>query len=291
MDKMTMKLLHLTHCRGLGRKTIREFIRIDPQLQSVEGYTVKDLTNHFRLTKPHAESFLSDFHSFNPRNAAEYYEKRKIVPIAIHETSYPPLLKKIYDPPYLLYARGNIKWLQDAKALSVVGTRHPSAEAEKVMKHLLLPLIESGWVIVSGMALGVDGMAHRLAIQGRTIAVLGSGLFYPYPRSHLGLFRDLCNHQLVLSEYSPCSRPERWRFPERNRIISGLARGTLVVEAREKSGSLITADQALEQGREVFAVPGSILQASSAGTNGLIQQGAKLVMKAEDIMEELSGVY
>ncbi|TGB00269.1 DNA-protecting protein DprA [Sporolactobacillus shoreae] len=290
MDHLTLKLLHLTHCRGLGRKTIREFIRADPQLQSVERYTMEELTGIFHLTKPHAEIFLRDFHSFNSANVVAYYEKQGIMPVSLHDRFYPPLLKKIYDPPYLLYTKGNIEYLKSEKILSVVGTRYPSAEAEKVMKQLLVPLIASGWVIVSGMALGVDGLAHKLAMDGRTVAVLGSGLLYPYPHDHLSLFHELCNRQLVISEYSPYSRPERWRFPERNRIISGLARGTLVVEAKEKSGSLITADQALEQGREVFAVPGSILKSSSAGTNALIQQGAKLVMKADDIVEELSGL-
>ncbi|WP_353947707.1 DNA-processing protein DprA [Sporolactobacillus sp. Y61] len=290
MDLLTLKLIHIDHCRGLGRKTIRAFLKIDPTLQFLDCCTVKDLTETFHMTGQYAELFLKDFHLFQPDKTARIYLDRGISVIPVHSPMYPRLLKKIYDPPFLIYAKGRVDLLQEQHMLSVVGTRHPSHEVVPVMKCLLHPLIDRGWTIVSGMALGVDGIAHRLAMNGKTIAVLGSGICCPYPRQHMPLFAGLCSKQLVLSEYPPFSPPARWRFPERNRIISGMSQGTLVIEAREKSGSLITADQALEQGREVFAVPGSILNDNSKGTHRLIQQGAKLVTETEDILEELQNL-
>lgn len=288
MDQLALKLFHLDHCRGIGRKTIRAFLRLDPQLESVSHFTAGDLSE-LGMSRRRSELFLHDFHRFAADQMLHHYAERQIVPIAFHQPDYPPLLGKIYDPPLILYVRGHKEWLSDVKMISVVGTRRPSAAAGPAMRRILLPLVESGWIIVSGMATGIDGMAHRLAAAGgRTIAVLGSGLFHPYPAGHVGLFNRLCDDHLVISEYPPQTRPERWRFPERNRIISGLSRGTVVVEAKAKSGSLITADQALEQGREVFALPGSILNENSVGTNRLIQQGAKLILGSQDILDELA---
>lgn len=288
MDQLTQKLFHLNHCRGIGRKIIRALMLRDPQLESLNNLTLSELTGMLHLKPSDARLFLNDYYSFNPGKMESYYTAKKIRIIGIHEKSYPSMLRCIEDAPLMIYAIGRMDLLQQKRSLSVVGTRYPSMEAEKVTRQLIFPLIKSGWTIVSGMAAGVDGMAHRLAINGNTIAVLGSGLLCPYPRQHLDLYRELCENQLVISEYPPLTGPARWRFPERNRIISGLTPGTLVIEAKERSGSLITADQALEQGREVFAVPGSILKLNSAGTNRLIQQGAKLVSSSEDILEELT---
>ncbi|RYL95355.1 DNA-protecting protein DprA [Sporolactobacillus sp. THM7-4] len=287
MDELTLKLIQLDHCRGISRKTITAFLKADPDLNQIADYTLNDLTDFFHLKRVHAERFIQDYHAFYPDQAVRYYEQRDIYPVPIHSSWYPTYLKKIYDPPYVLYTKGKRIRLKDRKMLSVVGTRHPSPEAKKIIERLVLPLIESGWTIISGLASGIDGMAHELALSGRTIAVLGSGLFFPYPHQNIDLFHTLTAEQLVISEYPPPSRPERWRFPERNRVISGLSLGTLVIEARERSGSLITADQALEQGREVMAVPGSILKENSRGTNRLIQMGAKMVIDSSDIIEEL----
>jgi DNA processing protein len=151
-------------------------------------------------------------------------------------------------------------------------------------------MVRTGWTIVSGLAIGIDVESHKLAIQndGSTIAVLGSGFNHIYPKEHIPISRQIAANHLLISEYPPDRKPAKWQFPMRNRIISGLSRGTLIIEAREKSGSLITGDYALQEGREVFAVPGSILEPCSAGTNHLIQQGAKLTTCAEDIYEELS---
>lgn len=287
MDDLTLKLIQLDHCRGLGRKTISAFLKADPKLNRLADYTIKELKEIYQMPSARAELFLRDFHSIDPERTVQQYERRGISSVPFHSPDYPIYLKKIFDPPHLLYTTGKKERLKDLKMLSVVGTRYPSIEANRVMDYLLAPLIESGWTIVSGLALGIDGLAHKLALKGRTIAVLGSGLYFPYPMQHRALFSELAKTQLVISEYPPPARPERWRFPERNRVISGMSLGTLVIEAKERSGSLITADQALEQGREVFAVPGSILNENCKGTHRLIQQGAKLVTRCSDILEEL----
>ncbi|MCQ2008939.1 MAG: DNA-processing protein DprA [Sporolactobacillus sp.] len=288
MDPLTLKLVLLNHCRGIGRRTVWQMIRIDPDLNRIHAYSLNELQSLFRLSSAKARLFIEDRHAINPRNLVELYQDEQITPIPFYHPHYPRLLKNVYDLPYLIYGKGNLSLLNEKKLLSVVGTRHPSSEAGRITKQIIEPLNQHGWTIVSGMAMGIDGMAHRLALGGRTIAVLGSGLQCPYPHQHHGLYQQLCQAQLVISEYPPSALPERWRFPERNRIISGMTLGTLVVEAKERSGSLITADQALEQGREVFAIPGSILKGTSSGTNRLIQQGAKLVCDWQDIVQELN---
>ncbi|SFG01968.1 DNA-processing protein DprA [Sporolactobacillus nakayamae] len=287
MDHFMLQLMLLNHCRGISRRTIWKMIKIDPSLTRIQNYSLEELQVGFHLTSVNAKLFIEDRQKINPQALFEACQAEKITPISFHHPMYPQLLKNIYDPPYLIYTKGKLSLLKEKKMLSVVGTRHPSAEAAGVLRRILNPLIEDGWTIVSGMAMGIDGMAHRLALNGRTVAVLGSGLNRPYPNQHGQLFKQLCDSQLVISEYPPTAPPERWRFPERNRIISGLTLGTLVIEAKEKSGSLITADQALEQGREVLAVPGSILRETSGGTNRLIQQGAKLVYDWLDVVHEL----
>ncbi len=222
-----------------------------------------------------------------------YFEllMKKIKPYkiwTIFDQDFPILLRLIPDPPLVLYGLGKAELIHQSPSLAVVGTRVPSPAAKRHINQLLKPLVDRKWTLVSGMALGIDGYAHRLAhyYNGQTIAVLAGGLEHPYPPDHLSLYRQLTIDQLVISEYPPDRKPERYQFPERNRLISGLAFATLVVEAKEKSGSLITADQALEQGREVFSVPGSISQTQSIGCHKLIQNGAKLVQNTYDILEE-----
>ncbi|CAM3070348.1 DNA-processing protein DprA [Sporolactobacillus spathodeae] len=288
MNQLLLRLIQVQQCRNVGKKRIRQLLRIDPELDTLENDCVSDLMQYCSFTERQAKQLLNEYHLIDGGECLQTYKQAGIKVISLGDDAYPPLLREIYDPPILLYTAGNIELLQSRKMLAVVGTRQPSAEADAILNTLLPPIIESGWTIVSGLACGIDGMAHQLALMNQTIAVLGSGLFHPYPRQHHSLFSYMCRHQLVISEYPPEAKPERWRFPERNRIISGLSLGTLVVEARVKSGSLITADQALEQGREVFAVPGSLLNPNSGGTHALIQQGAKLVTQASDILEELS---
>ncbi len=207
--------------------------------------------------------------------------------LSIWDNRYPPLLKQIPDAPALLFYKGTLpdQW---PLTLAVVGTRTPSAYGRTVTERLVKHLVQAGVAIVSGFARGVDTIAHTIALRegGLTIAVLGNGLDRVYPAENRMLFQQLSNKGLILTEFLMGTGPDAPNFPRRNRIISGLCHGVLVVEAGEKSGALITCDYALQHNREVFAVPGPITNPRSTGTNRLIQQGAKLVRSVEDILEE-----
>ncbi|HUP58814.1 MAG TPA: DNA-processing protein DprA [Thermoanaerobaculia bacterium] len=206
------------------------------------------------------------------------------------DPAYPPLLKEIIDPPLALHVRGDASLLVKP-SVAMVGSRRASPYAINAAHSLGRQLAKAGLAIVSGLARGVDAASHQAALESdaKTIAVLGTGIDVIYPRSHARLFRTIERDGVIVSEFPPGTPPKRENFPVRNRVISGLAYGTVVVEATSRSGSLITARMAAEQGREVFAVPGSIFSAGSEGTHRLIQYGAKLVHDVNDILEELPG--
>jgi len=216
--------------------------------------------------------------------------ERYKVKVLIHEDpSYPARLREIYDYPPVLYVRGNIP-PQDEPSLAVVGTRRPTIYGRQVAEEIVTDLVQSKITIVSGLARGIDSVAHRAALDagGETIAVFASGLDIVYPAENTKLAQAIMEHGALISEYPLGVKPKAENFPLRNRIMSGLSLGVLVVEAGERSGALITAFQALEQNREVFAIPGSILSPASKGTNHLIQEGAKLVRNCADILGELN---
>ncbi len=208
--------------------------------------------------------------------------------IALGDATYPHALLESPDPPLLLYAIGRLELLH-APALAIVGSRHASVQGRQNASAFAAHLGGAGFTIVSGLALGIDGAAHEGALgsAGSTIAVVATGLDQVYPRRHLALAGRIAAEGLLLSEHPLGTPPLRENFPQRNRIIAGLTRGTLVVEATLQSGSLITARLAVEAGREVFAIPGSIHSPQSKGCHALIKQGAKLVETAQDVLEEL----
>ena len=200
----------------------------------------------------------------------------------------PPLLRAIFDPPKRLYLRGGAgDDVLERGAVAIVGARACSPYGAQVARRLGRELARAGLVVVSGLARGIDGEAHRGALEagGMTVAVLGCGIDRDYPAAHAELARRIRERGLVVSEYEPGVEPAPWRFPARNRIIAGLCPVTIVVEARERSGALITADLALEEGREVFAVPGEITSALSAGSNALLRLGATPLTSAADVLE------
>ena len=205
------------------------------------------------------------------------------------DAGYPAPLREIYDPPAVIYMKGRWSEADDRIAVAIVGSRHCSHYGERTAGHLAYELALRGVTVVSGMARGIDAAAHWGALKaaGRTLAVLGNGLSSIYPPEHRELAEAIAQHGAVISEYPMRMKPLGHNFPRRNRLISGLSLGVVVVEAAAKSGALITADQALEQGREVFAVPGNIGSLTSEGTHHLLKQGAKLVTSVEDILEEL----
>lgn len=210
--------------------------------------------------------------------------------LTLHDDRFPALLKEIYDPPAFLWERGQVT-PEDGRALAIVGTRRCSDYGRRVAEELASELVQRGFTIVSGLAYGVDAAAHRGALEagGRTLAVLGSGVDRIYPQKHTRLARQVVESGALLSEYPMGADPEAANFPRRNRIISGLSLGTVVVESYDEGGALITARLAVEQNREVFAIPSTIYNSAGVGANRLIQRGhAKLVQGPDDIVEELN---
>ena len=204
------------------------------------------------------------------------------------KSALPPLLRAIHDPPARLHLRGAAEpELLARPAVAIVGARACSPYGAQVARLLGRELADAGLVVVSGLARGVDGEAHRGALEtdGHTVAVLGCGIDRDYPAAHASLARTIAERSLLVSEYEPGVEPAPYRFPARNRIIAGLCAATIVVEARERSGALITADFALDEGREVFAVPGEITSSLSAGTNALLRLGATPLTSANDVLE------
>jgi len=224
----------------------------------------------------------------DPAQEIELAKKHSIQLIGFEDGMYPDSLKTISDPPLILYVQGEIQG-PDELCLAMVGTRHPSIYGKETALRFGRDLASLGFIIVSGLARGIDTASHRGALEGggKTMGVSGSGLLNPYPPENRPLMERIQNGRgALLSELPLCAKPLAHHFPLRNRILSGLARGTCVIEAAERSGSLITAHCALEQGREVYAVPGMISSLNAQGTLKLIQQGAKLVRKSQDIVED-----
>ncbi len=219
----------------------------------------------------------------------EKLSRHGIKALTWHHPDYPARLKEIYDHPPVLYLRGSFL-PEDEWCLSVVGTRRATVYGRQVTEEIVSELVRSKITIVSGLAKGIDSIAHQSALEagGRSIAVFGSGLDIVYPAENAGLARNLLKHGALVSEYPPGTRPRAEHFPRRNRIMSGMSLGVLMIEGGETSGAMITAHLALEQNREVFAIPGSILSPLSRGPNRLIQEGAKLVRDHTDILEELN---
>lgn len=247
----------------------------EAELWEVEGMT-RRAVEALKATDPIKEG----------RELAERVESLGLWVLTLESPQYPRILREIPDPPAVLFVRGG---MADSPAVAIVGSRRCSSYGRDFARRLARGLAQAGVTVVSGGARGIDTEAHLGALEGggRTVAVLGSGHDRPYPAENRGLFERIAERGAVVSEFPPGTPPERWNFPQRNRIISGLALGVVVVEAPAKSGALITASLALEQGRSVFAVPGLPGSWTSQGTHRLLREGARLIEGPEDVLEEV----
>lgn len=280
-------LLALHSLPGLGQRRLKMLIdyfqsseyawQQEKHWMDVPGFT----------TGGRAETVLAGRRSCDPERVYHGFLQSGVKIVTINDASYPLLLKQIYDPPYLLFYRGELPCEADT-CIGMVGTRKATAYGRLMAETLAGGLGEKKIWVVSGMARGIDTWSHKGCLKGggKTLGVLGSGLDVIYPRENKELYGEIAASGAVVSELPLGTQPLPQHFPARNRIISGLCRGIVVVEAAEKSGSLITVDFALEQGRDVFAVPGPVTSPLSRGTHKLIKQGAKLVEKPEDVLEE-----
>jgi DNA processing protein len=275
---------------GLGPIGFKKLLAYFPSL--TEAWSAE--ISQFRqagLAASVIEQIRTQRRSIDPDEEMGKLTREGIDLITIIDKNYPRLLKEIYNPPALLYLKGKFN-PQDEFSLAVVGTRRSSLYGQQITPLITADLAQTGLTIVSGLAKGIDTLAHQaaLAVNGRTIAVLGSGLdkksIYPFINRRLA--EEISQRGIIISEFPLGTQPLAQHFPQRNRIITGLSLGVLVIEAPEKSGALITARDALEQNREVFAIPGPVSSENSLGPNNLIKMGAKLVSQANDILEELN---
>ena len=288
MSEATPFWLALTHIDGLGIRGCHKLIQ---HFGSPQAAYMASLTELESCGVPArvAQAIFAQAALKDAEREIQEVAKADCELVAYDDGAYPPLLKQIPDAPLLLYVRGDVKVLSQY-AVAVVGSRRPSAYGSSVAHRLAHDLAQRQLVVVSGLARGVDSAAHRGALEakGKTVAVMGSGIDIMYPRENKKLADEIAKSGAVISEFPLGTGPTPENFPIRNRIISGLSLGVVVVEAAEYSGSLITARLALEQNREVFAVPGNITSAQSFGPNHLIKQGAKLVDQWMDVIEEFT---
>jgi len=271
---------------GLGHKTLA---RIKQQAGSFQACLEGDdrLWKTWSLPAAVCAAMVQARHKDDPASLYERLRSDGVEACCVEDKEYPEMLRTIPDPPYLIYYRGDLNTLNQF-CLAVVGSRRATSYGRTQAFRFGRELAGQGMAVVSGMARGIDTEAHQGALEagGKTAAVLGSGIDVIYPRENRQLYGRIAENGIVVSEFAPGTQPEPGNFPARNRTISGLSRGVLVVEAKQRSGALITADFALEQGRDVFAIPGPINSQNSAGTNNLIKQGACLVDSLEDILHE-----
>ncbi len=274
---------------GIGPAKVRALIDNFGDLEHAWSAAPIDL-KAAGLDRKAIESFVNTRSAIDLDRELDRIEKVGAKIIIWDDPDYPPLLRNIPDPPPVLYMKGQLTAADREWTISIVGTRKASAYGRQAAETLAEELTHNGVTIVSGLARGIDAAAHEAALKagGRSIGVLACGIDQVYPPEHKRLADRLIEHGAVMTEMPIGSPPEAGTFPARNRIISGLALGTIVIEAGETSGALITADRALEQGREVFAVPGNIFSKASLGTNRLIKEGATLITSAQDVMEALN---
>jgi DNA processing protein len=291
-------LFYLTKVEGLGSVRIKRLTEKFMYAEDVFGASVKGLSLIENISEKTAESILRTSDRF-PELEKEYSlllkkaKKLNAGILGITDPDYPELLKKIYDPPVILYVKGNYNKRDLVNCVGIVGTRRPTDYGKKISEKFATELSSLGIAVISGFARGVDTNAHKAVLsnveaKAVTAAVFGCGIDVVYPPENRKLYDQMCEKGILLSEYELSAIPDAVNFPKRNRIISGLSFGTIVIESDIDGGALITARTALDQSREVFAVPGYITSKSSGGTNALIKSGqAKLVENIEDVLEEI----
>ena len=279
--------LALKSIDGIGNAAFQPLLNCFGSLEAVFSASIATLAAFPDINKKSAEAIVSFNHWDKILNQMDALNKAGVKIITCLDRCYPSRLQHIYDRPAFLYVLGDLH--PDDINIAIVGSRQASTYGKYTTERISRELAQEGVTIISGMARGIDSCAHRgaLSAKGRTVAVLGCGLDVVYPPENQKLFAAIAETGALISEYPLGTQPLPYHFPSRNRIISGMSHGVLVVEAGEKSGSLITARLAMEQGREVFAIPGAIDSAFSRGANSLIKQGAKLIDSIDDILEEI----
>ena len=290
-DKRAFICLNLVP--GIGPIKVKRLIEIFGSPSAIFDQSNKNLQGVEGIGAKLASEIAQGPNSYNPDEELRMADKAGVEIITQACSNYPSYLKEIADPPLVLYVRGNSEVLNlPQRTIAMVGSRRPSHYGIKMAETLAVSAVTADWITISGLAIGIDTVSHRATLNagGTTIAVLGSGLGRLYPQENLELARQICQKGAVISEFPMTYPPDRRSFPMRNRIISGMSCGTIVVEAGLKSGTLITANQAADQGRNVFAVPGRANEPGSKGCHSLIRDGAKLIENFADVLEEYNNL-
>lgn len=284
-DRETLIWLNSIHISSM---TIEKMLCYFKKISVICDMSNEDIINLNFIDNKSKEKIIKNKKNDVFKQYMENVYKLDLKVMTVLDADYPKVLKNIYNPPKVLYIKGSFQ-KEDFKSIGIVGSRKATYYGKWASRKLAGELAKMGITVISGMARGIDTEAHKGSLKenGRTIAVLGSGIDVIYPKSNISLYDEISKNGCIISEFPIGTQPFPYNFPNRNRIISGLSLGLLVVEAAERSGSLITAEHALEQGKEVFAVPGNINSIYSRGTNNLIKEGAKLVMDVDDIFEEI----
>ena len=284
----TERLLILNMVEDLGSVRTQALLKYFGSLEEIFQAKERDLKEVKGTGEKIAFEIIRSSRRIDLKKELGLIKRHNIKIISFLDKGYPKNLKNIYNPPMVLYVLGDVL-PQDDVAIAIVGSRLASFYGIQQAERFGFELASRGVTVTSGLARGIDSSAHRGALKagGRTLAILGSGILNIYPKEHRGLAEEISKNGAVISEFPMMAIPEKRNFPKRNRIISGLSLGVVVVEAAQRSGALITSDIAIEEGREVFAVPGKVDSITSRGTNGLIKQGAKLAETVDDILEEL----
>ena len=290
MSNDTKFWVALSRVPQLGTVKFRRLVSYFGILENAWNAGFKELKAAGIEDKP-AQEIVAAKNNSSPDDEMAALERAGVTAVTWNDLGYPARLKEIADPPPVLFYKGTLL-ASDDRSVAIVGTRSPTTYGREAAAVLSRGLVQAGLTVVSGLALGIDGVAHRAALEngGRTIAVMAGGLDGVYPKDHTALFRQVQEHGAVVSEQTLGVRPDSRSFPRRNRLISGMSLGSVVIEAAEGSGARHTVYHALDQDREVFCVPGSIFSPASDFTNRMIKEGAKLVMGITDILEELNMV-
>lgn len=277
LNEVEKRLLALHYVYPVPKNRLELLLQVDPTLEEFTTYSARALAQILNITPEKAQSIKRNLFRNRAIPYEELYEKHAIIPIPYTNPLYPTQLLNLIDPPVVLYTKGDYLLLQKQLQVAIIGSRKASFYSEKALSLIVPPLVKNDVVIVSGLAKGADTLAHKATIfyGGQTIAVLGNGLFHLYPKENLKLQDEIGRKHLLITEYPPYMRPERWTFPMRNRIISGLSNAVIVTEAAGKSGTMSTVEHALDHGKHIYAVPGPITSSLSEGPNKLIDEGAQ----------------
>lgn len=283
------RLLALHYVFPVPANRLSKLYEADLELNQFLTFSAEKLAYILNTTHKKASQLKANLSANLALPFEELYDSYGIIPIPFTNPLYPKSLLSMIDPPAVLYVQGNVKLLAEKRKVAIIGSRKATFYSEKSLAYIVPPLVQNNIVIVSGLAAGADTLAHQSALKydGKTIAVLGHGLFHLYPKENRTLKDEIGKNHLLMTEYPPYVRPERWTFPMRNRIISGLSNAIIVTESAKKSGTMSTVEHALEHGKSIFAVPGPITSLLSEGPNNLISEGAVPLSHGFQIIEEL----